>query len=186
MSLTLSHHFSIGLSSSLWDLSRWIDQQCQPPPSQPVSHHLNRCHFGHRLLDCGYSCVHLPAGLAQPGLQHCGWSHFHLHTGHQLHAVCASGKKKTVHGMHAYQKALQALEKCSISSFTFVSAYDIETFNISKIEATLGKGWEVVVRHSHLIIGYFIWKPAFITDSQSVMQKLYLQADTLIRDACMT
>lgn len=118
---TVSLHFSTGLSSSLWDLSSWADQQCQPPSSQPVSHHLNSRHFGHHLLDCGRSCVHLPAGLAQPGLQHCGWSHFHLHTGYQLHAVCASGKKKTAQDMHAnvLKKMLQALEKMQYFFFHF-------------------------------------------------------------------
>lgn len=104
---TLSLRLSLGLSSALWDLSGWADQQCQPPSSQPVSHHHNSCHFGHPLLNCGRPCVHLPAGLAQPGLQHCGWSHFHLHTGYQLHAVCASGNENTSRCMKVLTKRMK-------------------------------------------------------------------------------
>lgn len=148
---TLSLHFSTGLSSSLWDLSSWADQQCQPPSSQPVSHHLNSRHFGHHLLDCGRSCVHLPAGLAQPGLQHCGWSHFHLHTGYQLHAVCASGKKKTAQDMHAN------VPKSSGENAVFLLSLWKNSSDISLFFR----------QNCHLIIGYYVWKPAFITDSEA-------------------
>lgn len=113
---TLSPHFSLGLSSPLWDLSSWADQQRQPPSRQPVSHHHNNRHFGHPLLGGGRPCVHLPAGLAQHCLQHCGWSHFHLHTCHQLHAVCASGKEKRLK-IHIQDASDKKLKEFIVASF---------------------------------------------------------------------
>lgn len=154
-------HFSIGLSSSLWDLSSRIDEQCQPPSSQPVSHHLNSCHFGHHFLDCGSSCVHLPAGLAQCGLQHCGWSHFHMHTGYQLHAVYTPGKNKMT------QDLLTNVQYSVAKSGNHrVYHGDIE----AHIIALKQKLWKEGAYH--IIIGCYVWKPLFITDTDSVSQKL--------------
>lgn len=119
--LTLSLHLSLGLSSSLWDIPGRADQQRQPSSSQPVSHHNNSRQFGHPLLGCGCPCVHLPSVLAQPGLQHCGWIHFNLHTGYQLHAVCASGNENTLRLIkdltNKTKKHIYFLSKASIASF---------------------------------------------------------------------
>lgn len=93
-------HSSTGLPSPLWDLSSRSDQQRQPPSSQPVSHYSDCSYIGHHLLRCCSSCVRLPSGLAQCGLQHCGRCHLHLHPGHQLHAVCSSGERQTTSKYH--------------------------------------------------------------------------------------
>lgn len=93
----MTPHFCLGRSSLLRDLFSRVDQQRQPPSRQPVAHHHDHRHFGHPLFGCGRACVHLPAGLARPGLHHCGRSHLHLHSGYQLHAVCAPGEKTLMH-----------------------------------------------------------------------------------------
>lgn len=170
----LSVYSATGLSSSLWDLFGWTHQQRQPPSSQPVSHHPNSRHTGHHLLDCGCSCVHLPAGLAEPGLQHCGWSHFYLHAGHQLHAVCASGEKKTA--QRTWCKPLEKkmpllfLRKRTTKNCCHYLVFGDGTEIESRIQRCVCGGMFFGQR-CHLIT-CFVWEPAFIKENQSVMQGL--------------
>ena len=113
----------VGLSSPLRNLSSWPYKQCQPPSCQPVSHHHNNGDSGHPFLCSGRPGVYLPAGLAQPRLQHCGWSHSRLHTGYQLHALCASGRSKKTCDIRTrcMKKAssFKGLEKEQYSFFLF-------------------------------------------------------------------
>lgn len=100
----------VGLSSPLRDLSSWAYKQCQPPSCQPVSYHHNNGDSGHTFLCSGRPGVYLPAGLAQPRLQHRGWSHSHLHSGYQLHALCASGRSKTTRDIHT--RCMKKMSSC--------------------------------------------------------------------------
>lgn len=136
-------HSSPGLPSPLWDVSSRSDQQCQPPSSQPVPHYSNRSHTGHHLLSCCSACVHLPAGLAQCGLQHCGRCHLHLHSGHQLHAVCSSGERRAT---PEYRTILQNVlsREC----------IDLHRWDPLTEEESLEGGSLVMRQNWHLTTGY--------------------------------